>query len=905
MRPKLALTHDLVAVPTSSHAVNAGLVGYRMTAANGREVSTLDQLDAAAGAAATRTLVTEAVPVGSNNDGSKGTFWWERRAALQFDLDAEGRILRVDPAPPEGAPAIVGARLTHIGGTPLAEVPDPQTALGRNQATLRLTLVPIDPAEQTLDLVVIRLDWRVQVTLLVVGVLFGGLGFTVYRLKPDIASSWGFLAFCVVVSLFWMMRAIPQIYRTPLECTAFYVLLCFMPFATVCFLGTFSPLRVLFRSLKPWLWSAAGLGVLLVAVNQALYPVDAANGILGLPLLIGLLVFMLVVILLSQQTRRWFRLRGLQVATVDRQRARVLALAALFGFGPLTVFYPGVVAQLIDFSLRLWFELAVLAFPLVVAYAIVRHNLLQLNELAREGIALGLLMLSLGLVYASATAAVGPLTAQFLGGAGGELSQGIAVGGSALLLAPLYAGTRRRLLHRFHRADALEDYLQTLADLANRQRNLDTFCDEAMLITSSALSRAGASLLLRQTSTGTWRLAASTVDPRPSMDIERCRPVLQLLIQSRAAIDHHEILEDRRYRDQRQTLLEAWKELDAMMLVPLRCRDRLVGALALGAKPGGATFTAHELRFVDGLRARIGTGLARWFTAAPHDASTATATYPAYPEAIGPYAVDRLLGEGAMCYVYLGSNDRGEVAIKVPKPATLSDDSRLERFLRESRAMKRVTHPHVVRILDDGVAHGEPFIVVEYFPEGSFNRYLNRRRSIDETDALSLVRDLASGLEAALEQGIVHRDIKPANIFLTSTNQIKIGDFGIANVADEVTLTEPGSILGSPAYISPEVARGLKATWQSDQYSLGICLFEMLAGKRPFEASTLEGILNQQMNEPTPDLRARCGVSEGTQDVLARMTAKDPAERFNSYDQLGQALSAVDAGRPAPVSATS
>ena len=112
-----------------------------------------------------------------------------------------------------------------------------------------------------------------------------------------------------------------------------------------------------------------------------------------------------------------------------------------------------------------------------------------------------------------------------------------------------------------------------------------------------------------------------------------------------------------------------------MMIVPLRCHDRLVGALVLGSKPGGVSFTAHSCVSSTVSRARIATGLGRWFTAAPRDASTAaTAMYPAYPETIVRYRVDRLLGEGAMCYVYLASDDDHKVAIKVPKPETLSND---------------------------------------------------------------------------------------------------------------------------------------------------------------------------------------------------------------------------------------
>ena len=207
--------------------------------------------------------------------------------------------------------------------------------------------------------------------------------------------------------------------------------------------------------------------------------------------------------------------------------------------------------------------------------------------------------------------------------------------------------------------------------------------------------------------------------------------------------------------------------------------------------------------------------------------------------------------------------------------------------------MKRITHPHIVEILNDGIAHGEPFIVIEYFPGGALDRYLRRHRSVVEAQALSWVRDLSRGLDAALELGIIHRDIKPANVFLAPTERIKIGDFGIARASDEPTLTEPGSILGSPAYISPELARGGKATWKSDQYSLGICLFEMLAGERPFTADTLEGILHMQMREPLPDLGQRLTVSIETLSILEKMTDKEADRRFDSYSDLGHALTAA------------
>jgi serine/threonine-protein kinase len=218
----------------------------------------------------------------------------------------------------------------------------------------------------------------------------------------------------------------------------------------------------------------------------------------------------------------------------------------------------------------------------------------------------------------------------------------------------------------------------------------------------------------------------------------------------------------------------------------------------------------------------------------------------------------------------------------------------MERFVRESRALSRIDHPNIVKIFEVGRDGRDSFIAMEYLAEGSLDRLLVEGSQLSEETVVALLLDVARGLEAALNAGILHRDVKPRNVFLGSGGGAKLGDFGLARLTDETTMTTEGRVFGTPAYLSPEAVLGQRVTWKADQYSLGIAAWELLVGRRPFRAPTLHGAAYQHLHRPLPALEeCRPGVSRTLVEIVERMAAKRPEARFDSYGELMLALSST------------
>jgi len=205
--------------------------------------------------------------------------------------------------------------------------------------------------------------------------------------------------------------------------------------------------------------------------------------------------------------------------------------------------------------------------------------------------------------------------------------------------------------------------------------------------------------------------------------------------------------------------------------------------------------------------------------------------------------------------------------------------------------MQKIEHPNVVSIYEVGQEGHEPFIALEYFPDGSLDDRMKRSAAMSEREALRFIIEAANGLAAAFEQGIIHRDIKPKNLFITSDHALKVGDFGLAHLADAQTLTQSGEMFGTPHYMSPEIIRGERATWLSDQYALGVTLYEMLTGSHPYPADAIEAVVYRHLHAPVPDARRkRKDVSQETAVLARRMMAKRPNNRFESYETMISAL---------------
>ncbi len=279
----------------------------------------------------------------------------------------------------------------------------------------------------------------------------------------------------------------------------------------------------------------------------------------------------------------------------------------------------------------------------------------------------------------------------------------------------------------------------------------------------------------------------------------------------------------------------------------------------------------------------------------------------------GKYRVYDEVGAGGFATVYLGRNlETNEiVAIKVLGEQHTREPRYVERFRREAGMAERLRHPNIVRVLDHGVEDGMHFLVMEFVEGLTLDRIIARKGRLSVEEVLSYVDQACAGLQAACEAGVVHRDIKPANLMITPGGTVKIMDFGIARLETMSGLTQSGVFLGTPRYISPEMAMGVSADIRSDLYGLGLLIYEMLAGKPPFDAENPWAVLRQQIeDQPMPLGEIRPDVPAWLSAVISRAVAKDPAKRFQTPAGMQAALktqSAVvgGAGTPEPVTGSS
>jgi serine/threonine protein kinase len=270
----------------------------------------------------------------------------------------------------------------------------------------------------------------------------------------------------------------------------------------------------------------------------------------------------------------------------------------------------------------------------------------------------------------------------------------------------------------------------------------------------------------------------------------------------------------------------------------------------------------------------------------------------------GKYKIYDEVGSGGFATVYLGRNmDTNEiVAIKVLSELHTREPRYLERFRREAGLAERLQHENIVHILDHGIEDGAHFLIMEFVEGLTLDQVLARKGPLPIEEVLSYVKQTCAGLDAAHRAGVVHRDIKPANLMITPEGAVKIMDFGIARVGSTAGLTQSGIFMGTPRYISPEMAEGAGADIRSDLYALGLLLYEMLAGSPPFDADNPWAVLRQQIEEPIPPVRQiRPDVPEWLEATIARAAAKDPAQRFQSPAEM---LAAIEQQAALPTDVT-
>ena len=256
----------------------------------------------------------------------------------------------------------------------------------------------------------------------------------------------------------------------------------------------------------------------------------------------------------------------------------------------------------------------------------------------------------------------------------------------------------------------------------------------------------------------------------------------------------------------------------------------------------------------------------------------------------GRYRIIKQIGRGGMADVYLAKDlilDGEEVAVKVLRTNYQTDPIAVARFQREARAMADLDHPHIVRITDIGEEDGQQYLAMEYVAGLDLKRYIKEHYPLSNEEAVRIMGQILLAMRLAHAKGIIHRDLKPQNILLTPDGTAKVTDFGIAVAFAETSLTQTNSMLGSVHYLSPEQARGSKATIQSDIYAMGIIFFEMLTGHIPYDGDSAVTIALQHFQKPLPSVIAENpSVPQSLENIVIKATAKKLTERYQTVSEM-------------------
>lgn len=257
------------------------------------------------------------------------------------------------------------------------------------------------------------------------------------------------------------------------------------------------------------------------------------------------------------------------------------------------------------------------------------------------------------------------------------------------------------------------------------------------------------------------------------------------------------------------------------------------------------------------------------------------------------YQIIRTVGEGGMANVYLAYDtilDRN-VAVKILRGDLANDEKFVRRFQREAIAASSLTHPNIVEMYDVGEDDGKYFIVMEYVEGTTLKTLIKRRGALTLAEVLDIMKQLTAGLGCAHESFIIHRDIKAQNVLILDDGRVKITDFGIAMALNSNELTQTNSVMGSVHYLPPEQASGTGSTVQSDIYSLGILMYELLTGKLPFKGESAVEIAIKQMKNRIPSVRELNPlIPQSIENIILKACAKNPKNRYENVMDMNKDL---------------
>ena len=253
------------------------------------------------------------------------------------------------------------------------------------------------------------------------------------------------------------------------------------------------------------------------------------------------------------------------------------------------------------------------------------------------------------------------------------------------------------------------------------------------------------------------------------------------------------------------------------------------------------------------------------------------------------YEIVEVLGEGGMAFVYkaIDKQLKRNVAIKTLKPNYVNQEKFVDRFRREAQTAANLNHPNIVQIFDWGI-EDEPYFVMEYIEGNTLTSIISSNRTVGLNDILYIGSQVANGLKEAHKHGLVHRDIKPGNIMITPDGKVKVTDFGIVSLQNEESdITKTGAVLGTASYISPEQAQGKPVSFESDLYSLGTVLYELIAGEPPFTGDSPIATATKHLTDKPEKLsNYRKDIPKALENAVLKLLEKRPSERFKSAEDL-------------------
>jgi hypothetical protein len=271
---------------------------------------------------------------------------------------------------------------------------------------------------------------------------------------------------------------------------------------------------------------------------------------------------------------------------------------------------------------------------------------------------------------------------------------------------------------------------------------------------------------------------------------------------------------------------------------------------------------------------------------------------PPQPERIGKYEILCQLGRGGMGTVFKARDpvlDR-VIALKTMAADALAEAGMRERFLREARSAARLQHPNIVTVYEFGEVGGAPFISMEYLEGENLAAVIDRKSSLDLGGKLGVVSKLCDGLGYAHQHGVIHRDVKPTNVIILPGGGLKIVDFGIAWLEGGTLATKTGQLLGTPSYMAPEQFAGVPIDHRVDIWAVGVILYELLSGRRPFDAGTVPSLIYQIVHaSPAPIDRSALHLPDRLVAIVERALAKEPRERFQDLETMAATLRSVQA----------